>query len=63
MIALVGALIGLLLAGAEWLFLQRLSRRVELDETKRVLRVAGLSQFAIFPLIGWFLAPFVMGEG
>lgn len=63
MIALAGALIGLLLAAVEWLFLQRLSERVEMDETKRVLRVVGLSQFAIFPLIGWFVAPLVMGEG
>lgn len=63
MIALAGALIGLLLAAVEFFFLQRLIERVELSETKKVLRVVGLAQFAIFPLIGWFLAPFVVGEG
>ncbi len=63
MIRIAGALIGLLLAVVEFIFLQRLSERVEMQETRKVLRVVGLTQFAIFPLIGWFVAPLVMGEG
>lgn len=62
MIRIAGALIGLLLAAIEFIFLQRLSERVELPETRKVLRVVGLTQFVIFPLIGWFVAPLVMGE-
>ena len=62
MIRIAGALIGLLLAAIEFIFLQRLSERVELQETRKVLRIVGLTQFAIFPLIGWFVAPLVMGE-
>ena len=63
MIALAGALIGLLLAVVEFEFLRRLTERVELAETRKVLRTVGLIQLVILPLIGWFLAPFVMGEG
>ncbi len=62
MVALSGALVGLLLAAVEFALLQRLSERVELQETRKVLRVVGLSQFAIFPLIGWFVAPLLFGE-
>ena len=61
-IRIAGALIGLLLAAVEFAFLQRLTERVELEDTRKVLRVVGLAQFAIFPLIGWFVAPLVMGE-
>ncbi|MEZ5811551.1 MAG: hypothetical protein R3D45_09050 [Rhizobiaceae bacterium] len=61
-VRLAGALIGLLLAAVEFVLLQRLSARVELDETKRVLRVVGVSQFVLFPAFGWFLAPFVVGD-
>jgi len=62
-IRIAGALIGFLLAAVEFAFLRRLTERVEFEDTRKVLRVVGLAQFAIFLLIGWFVAPLVMGEG
>ena len=59
---MIGALVGLLLAAAEFVFLRMLSARVELPETKRALRVTGLSQFVLFPVIGYFVAPYIAGE-
>ena len=60
--SLIGAGLGLVLAGAEFLFLRILARRVDLPETRRVLRVAGLSQFVLFPVLGFFLAPLIVGD-
>ncbi|MEX0343835.1 MAG: hypothetical protein AB3N20_02855 [Rhizobiaceae bacterium] len=61
-VKLIGAAIGLILAVVEFAFLQRLSERVELADTRKVLRVVGLVQLLILPLIGWFVAPLVMGD-
>jgi hypothetical protein len=58
----VGALIGLVVAAADFLLLRLLASRVELDETKRVLNLTGLSQFVLLPIVGWFAGPLFTGE-
>jgi hypothetical protein len=60
--ALTGALVGLLIAAVDFALLRLLASRVELDETKRVLDVTGLSQFVLLPLVGWFVGPLFAGE-
>jgi len=59
---LIGAVLGLVLAAVEFLFLRVLAGRVDLPETKRVLRVAGLSQFVLLPVLGFFIAPLFVGD-
>jgi hypothetical protein len=59
---LVGALVGVVLAAADFALLRLLASRVELDETKRVLNITGLSQFVLLPIVGWFVAPLFAGE-
>jgi len=58
----VGALVGLVIAAVDLALLRLLASRVELEETKRVLNIAGLSQLVLFPVIGYFVAPYVFGE-
>ena len=58
----IGVLIGLAIAVADYLVLRALAARVELDETKRVLKITGLSQFVLLPLMGFFLAPLFTGD-
>jgi len=60
--AAIGAGVGLALALLELVFLRALSARVDLPETKRVLRLVGVIQLVLFPLLGWFLAPLVFGD-
>ena len=60
--SLVGALAGLAIAVADFMFLRLLASRVDLDETKRVLNVTGLSQLVLLPAIGWFVGPLFSGE-
>ncbi|WP_274628568.1 hypothetical protein [Arvimicrobium flavum] len=61
-VAAIGALAGLVVAAAEFWFIRRLSTRVELAETKRVLNVTGIVQFILLPVVGWFVAPLIAGE-
>ncbi len=61
-LAAVSALIGLVLALAELVFLRALAGRVDLPETRRVLAVVGATQLVLFPILGWFLAPLVFGD-
>jgi hypothetical protein len=60
--AAIGALVGLALALAELLFLRALAARVELPETRRVLKVTGLVQLVLLPAIGYVVAPNLVGE-
>ncbi|TWG95430.1 hypothetical protein L598_000300000340 [Mesorhizobium sp. J18] len=62
MAGVIGALIGLAVAAVDYALLSALGRRVDLDETRRVLRITGLSQFVLLPVIGYFVAPYVAGE-
>ncbi len=59
---LIGALLGVLIAAIDFAVLNMLARRVDLDETKRALRITGLVQFLLLPAVGWFAAPYVIGE-
>ncbi|MBZ0162981.1 MAG: hypothetical protein K8H74_09735 [Notoacmeibacter sp.] len=59
---LIGALLGALIAAIDFAVLNMLARRVDLDETKRALRITGLVQFLLLPAVGWFAAPYVIGE-
>ena len=60
--SLVGALIGLVVAAVDYAFLRLLAARVELAETRRALTVAGLVQFVLLPVAGWFAAPLFVGD-
>jgi len=60
--ALIGALVGVLVAVADYFLLSLLSSRVDLPETKRVLKITGLSQFLLLPLVGWFVGPLIAGD-
>lgn len=59
---IVGAAVGLLVAAVDLVLLRLLASRVELDETKRVLNVTGLSQLVLLPIVGYFVAPLFSGE-
>ena len=59
---LIGALIGLAVAVADFFALRLLASRVDLPETKRVLNITGLSQFVLLPVIGYFVAPLFTGD-
>jgi len=58
----MGALAGLVLAGIEMILLRKLASRVDLPETKKVLNIVGLSQFVLFPVVGWFAADAIGGQ-
>jgi len=60
--SLIGALVGLVIAAVDYLLLRLLASRVDLDDTKRVLKITGISQFVLLPIVGWFAGPFVVGD-
>ena len=60
--SVIGALVGLLIAAADYFLLRLLASRVDLDDTKRVLKITGLSQFVLLPIVGWFAGPFLVGD-
>jgi uncharacterized membrane protein len=59
---MIGIIVGLILAAADYALLRMLAARVDLPETKRVLNITGLSQFFLLPVIGYFVAPYFVGE-
>jgi hypothetical protein len=61
-VAAIGAIFGLLLAVADIVLLRALAARVDLPETKRVLKVTGLVQLVLLPAMGYFVAPLFAGE-
>jgi hypothetical protein len=58
----IGALVGLVVAAVDFMLLRLLASRVDLDDTKRVLNITGLSQFVLMPIVGWFAGPLFVGE-
>lgn len=56
--ALAGSLIALGFAGFSW----ALGQRVDLDETRKALRVSALIQLIFLPVAGWFVAPVLFGD-
>ena len=60
---IIGALVGLAIAAVDFLLLRTLASRVDLAETRRVLRVTGIFQpVVLLPVIGYFVAPYLIGE-
>ena len=55
-------MIGLVIAVVDFALLRMLSARVELDDTKRVLSVTGIAQLVLFPVVGFFVGPYVFGD-
>ena len=60
--SLIGAFAGLVIAAIDFALLRLLAGRVDLPETRRVLTITGLIQFAILPVAGWFAGPLFAGE-
>jgi hypothetical protein len=60
--SVIGALVGLAIAAVDYFMLRLLASRVDLEETKRVLNITGLSQFVLLPIVGWFAGPLIIGE-
>ncbi len=58
----IGALAGLLIAVADLYLLRLLAGRVEMAETKRVLKVTGVSQLVLLPVAGYFVGRFLSGD-
>ncbi|TPW30446.1 hypothetical protein [Pararhizobium mangrovi] len=58
----LGAVLGLVVALGEAIFLRVLSRRVDLPETKKALTVVGAVQLILFPIVGWFVADAIGGS-
>jgi hypothetical protein len=58
----IGALVGLAIAAADYFLLRLLASRVDLEDTKRVLKITGLSQFVLLPIVGWFAGPLIVGD-
>ncbi|MCO5069625.1 MAG: hypothetical protein M9944_00280 [Rhizobiaceae bacterium] len=61
-LSFIGALVGLALGGAGFGFLRALAGRVDLPETRKALKVAGLIELVFFPVAGWFIVPLLFGE-
>jgi O-antigen/teichoic acid export membrane protein len=59
--AAIGAGIGLLVGAANYVLLAQLSERVEKDETKKVLKIVGLLDLVVLPLIGFLIGTYVFG--
>ncbi len=60
--SLIGTLVGVAIAAADYFLLRLLASRVDLEETKRVLNITGLSQFVLLPIVGWFVGPLFVGD-
>lgn len=61
-LSVIGALVGLVLALAFAAFSKILSGRVDLEDTRRALRISALVQIVILPVAGWFIAPALFGD-
>lgn len=59
---LIGALVGLVIAVAQLFALRQLASRVDLAETKRVLKVSGRLQLVLLPVLGWIVGSQFAGE-
>jgi drug/metabolite transporter (DMT)-like permease len=60
--SLIGALVGLVIALGFAAFSVALGRRVDLDDTRKALRVSALIQLIVLPVAGWFVAPAIFGD-
>jgi uncharacterized membrane protein YgdD (TMEM256/DUF423 family) len=58
----IGAIIGLVLGLVGFFAMRALARRVELEETKTVLKMASIVDLALFPVLGAFAGGLASGE-
>ena len=61
-LSMIGALVGLVLALGFAAFSWVLGQRVDLDDTRKALRVSALIQLIVLPVAGWFIAPAMFGD-
>jgi len=59
--ALVGLAIGVLLGVVNYMVLGRLAGRVEMEETRRVLRLVALIDLVVLPVAGYLIGAYVWG--
>ncbi|RLQ87675.1 hypothetical protein [Notoacmeibacter ruber] len=59
---LIGLIAGLVLAAVDFALLTMLGRRMDLAGPRGVLRITAIVQLIAFPIIGWFLGPYLFGE-
>jgi hypothetical protein len=60
-VALAGALVGLLVGLAAYAAIIRVAEAMPNADVKKVLRIAGLVDVVLFPVVGWFAAPMIFG--
>jgi ABC-type lipoprotein release transport system permease subunit len=60
-VALAGALVGLLLGLIAYAAIVRVAEAMPNPDTKKVLRIAGMVDVIVFPVVGWFVAPMIFG--
>ena len=60
-IAIIGAIVGLGVGYGLFEAMNQIAKRVERDETRRVLRLAGVMDVVVFPVVGFFVAPMMFG--
>ncbi|MEZ5842663.1 MAG: hypothetical protein R3D27_02875 [Hyphomicrobiaceae bacterium] len=56
---LAGALIGAVLGLANYVVLGRLAGRVEMQETRRVLRLVAQIDLVVFPVVGFLIGTYL----
>ena len=59
---LIGLICGAILAVTDFALLTFLGRRMDLAGPRGVLRITAIVQLIAFPIIGWFLGPYLFGE-
>ena len=59
---LMGAAAGLVLALGYMVFARALSRRVELEDTRKALRVSAVVQIVLLPLMGYAAGRLIYGD-
>ena len=59
--ALVGLAIGVVLGVVNYMVLGRLAERVEMAETRRVLRLVALIDLVVLPVAGYLIGAYVWG--
>ncbi|MCP1197934.1 hypothetical protein [Notoacmeibacter sp. MSK16QG-6] len=58
---LIGLVCGVILAVVDFGLLTMLGRRMDLAGPSGVLRITAIVQLIAFPIIGWFLGPYIFG--
>jgi len=59
--AAIGLAIGLIAGASSYMMLAKLAGRVEKDETKEVLKIVGVMDLVLFPLMGFLIGAYVFG--